>query len=161
VAKARDIPGFADAASFREAAALAVEVRAEEVFEHSQGVLDMTDIERVHAMRVATRRLRAAMEIFAVCFPKKDHRRALKDVKALADALGERRDRDVAIEAMERIGAELTADDRRGIDHLVAELRDEQQAANGALAEALDTMREHDLRARLMALVASARTAAA
>jgi CHAD domain-containing protein len=159
MAKARDIPGFEDAASFREAAALAVAVRSEEVFEHSEGVLDTTDIERVHAMRVATRRLRAVMEIFAVCFPKKEHRRALRDVKALADALGERRDRDVAIEAMERIGDALTADDRRGIGHLVEELRAEQQAANQALADALGRMREDDLRARLQALVAKARTA--
>jgi CHAD domain-containing protein len=157
MAKARDIPGFADAASFRQAAALAVEVRAQEVFDHEEGVLDTSDIERVHAMRVATRRLRAVMEIFSPCFPKKEHRRVLRDVKALADALGERRDRDVAIEAMGRIGDALTAEDRRGIGHLVRQLSEEQQAANQALAEALATMREHDLRGRLQALVAQAK----
>ena len=70
-------------------------VRAEEVFEHSDGVLDSGEIDRLHDMRVATRRLRAAMEVFEPCFPRKRFRKALKDVKALADALGERRDRDV------------------------------------------------------------------
>ena len=34
------------------------------------GVLDVGDIERVHDMRVATRRLRAALEIFGPCFPR-------------------------------------------------------------------------------------------
>ena len=155
MAKARDIPQLAEADSFREAAALAVGVRAEEVFEHAAGVLDMSDIERVHDMRVATRRLRAVMEIFEAAFPKKQHREALKDVKALADALGERRDRDVAIDAMAKIGRALTATDRRGIDHLIDELRDEQRGANAALAAALQTMEENDLRGRLRALAAA------
>jgi CHAD domain-containing protein len=156
MAKARDIPDLEHAASFREAAAMALEVRSEEVFEHAVGVLDTGDIERVHAMRVATRRLRAVMEIFAPVFPRKQHRALLKEVKALADALGERRDRDVAIEAMTGIGAALTAEDRPGIEHLVAELRDEQHGANAALAAALAAIEENDLRGRLRALAASA-----
>jgi CHAD domain-containing protein len=156
MAKAREIPQLARATSFREAAAMAVEVRAAEVFEHATGVLDTSEIERVHDMRVATRRLRAVMEIFAAAFPKKQHRSVLKDVKALADALGERRDRDVAIDAMTKIGLALTATDRRGIDHLVEELRDEQRGANVELAAALQAMEEGDLRGRLRALAASA-----
>jgi CHAD domain-containing protein len=155
MAKAKDIPGFADAETFGQAARMAVEVRAEEVFEHAHGVLDTTDIERVHAMRVATRRLRAAMEIFAPAFPRKQHRALLKEVKALADALGERRDRDVAIDAMTKVGAALTADDRRGIDHLIAELRDEQHGANADLAAALHAVEENDLRGRLRALASA------
>src|SRR3954463_5114507 len=156
MAKARDIPQLADAQSFREAAAMAVQVRAEEVFEHAAGVLDVSDIERVHAMRVATRRLRAVMEIFAAAFPKKQHRAALEEVKALADALGERRDRDVAIDSMTRIGLALTQTDPRGIDHLIGELRDEQHGANAALAAALQAIEENDLRGRLRALAATA-----
>jgi len=156
MAKARDIPELGAAISFRDAAARAVEVRAEEVFEHSEGVLDTGDIERVHAMRVATRRLRAVMEIFAPAFPRKQHRAVLKEVRALADALGERRDRDVAIESMTKIGRALTATDRRGIDHLIDELRDEQRGANAALAAALQAIEENDLRGRLRALAAAA-----
>lgn len=157
MAKAREIQRLGEAASFREAAAMAVEVRAEEVFEHSEGVLDMSDIERVHAMRVATRRLRAVMEIFAPAFPKKEHRRVLREVKALADALGERRDRDVAILAMTEAGDALTAADRRGIGNLVAELLDEQRAANHALAHTLERIEAEDLRGRLRALALGAR----
>jgi CHAD domain-containing protein len=154
VAKARDIP-LADAPTFDEAARMALQVRADEVFEHASGVLDTNDIERVHAMRVATRRLRAVMEIFAPAFPKKPHRALLKEVKALADALGERRDPDVQIDAMARIGAALTAEDRRGIDHLIAELRDEQHGANAELAAVLQRIEEDDLRGRLRALAAA------
>lgn len=135
---------------------MALEVRSEEVFEHAAGVLDTNDIERVHAMRVATRRLRAVMEIYAPAFPRKQHRTLLKEVKALADTLGERRDPDVAIEAMNRIAAALTAADRPGIEHLVGELSDEQHGANVKLAAALQEIEESDLRGRLRALAASA-----
>ena len=156
MAKAREIPGFADAASFREAAARAVEVRADEVFEHSENVLDVEDIERVHDMRVATRRLRAVMEIFAPCFPKDHHRALLREVKSLADVLGERRDRDVAIDALERFRATMPAADRTGIGSLVAELRREQTEANEALAAFIEPDRLAALGDRLRELVAEA-----
>jgi CHAD domain-containing protein len=159
MAKAREIPGFAEAGSFREAAAAAVAVRADEVFEHGDGVLDTGDIERVHDMRVATRRLRAALEIFAVCFPKKELKRALKEVKGLADALGERRDRDVAIAALAAAASELTATERPGLKHLEAQLRDEQARANEALGQMLDHVDGGGLRERLMALTVEARAA--
>ena len=74
MAKARPIRGLGPDTRFGDAAAAAVEVRAREVFEHADGVLDTGDIERVHDMRVATRRLRAALEVFAACFPKKEHK---------------------------------------------------------------------------------------
>jgi CHAD domain-containing protein len=77
VARAREIPDLDCDAPFAAAAALVIGQRAEELFEHSRGVLDTGDIERVHDMRVATRRLRAAMEIFEPCFPPKRWRRAL------------------------------------------------------------------------------------
>src|SRR2546423_11591721 len=152
MAKARDIPGFAESGSFAEAAARAVETRAEEVFEHRAGVLDVSEIERVHDMRVATRRLRAAMEIFAPCFPRREHKRLLKEVKALADALGERRDRDVAIAALGEAASKLTATERPGLRHLQDDLRREQEEANMLLARMLDEIDERGLRERLLAL---------
>src|SRR3954452_789776 len=100
MAKARDIPGLHATMPFAEAAAATVAVRAEELFEHADGVLDTSDIERVHDMRVATRRLRAVLEIYAPCFPKDRFRPLLKEVKALADALGARRDPDVLLDRL-------------------------------------------------------------
>jgi CHAD domain-containing protein len=159
MAKAREIEGFAEASSFTEAAALAVETRTDELFSFGEGVLDTTDIERVHDMRVASRRLRAALEIFATCFPKAAHKRVLKDVKALADALGERRDRDVHIEELQRVSRAFAAPDRPGIGELIRALRAEQEAANVALAEELAAIEASELRTRLIALVEEARGA--
>jgi len=142
--------------SFAAAAARVVEVRAAEVFEQAEGVLDLESPERVHDMRVATRRLRAAMEVFQPCFPRKRLRRALKEVKALADALGERRDRDVEIEFLERFAAEVDADDREGTVALIARLREERLGANDDLAPFVVAERLEKLRRRLARLVEGA-----
>src|SRR3954453_16635182 len=100
MAKARDIDGLHARMPFAEAAAATVGVRAEELFEHSANVLDTNDIERVHDMRVATRRLRAVLEIYAPCFPRAQFKPLLREVKDLADALGERRDPDVLLDRL-------------------------------------------------------------
>jgi CHAD domain-containing protein len=157
MARARAVPGLGPDTPFAAAAAAVVEVRTTEVFAHSAGVLDTVDIERVHAMRVATRRLRSALEVFAVCFPRKRHRRALQDVKRLADALGERRDPDVAIAALRDVRSELQQPDHAGIDSLVAEFRDDQRNGNERLAAALEEARESRLEQRLLELAAAAR----
>ena len=88
MAKARDISGLHADLSYRDAAARTIAVRAQELFDHAEGVLDTSDIERVHDMRVASRRLRAVLEIYEPCFPRKALRDVLRDVKAVADALG-------------------------------------------------------------------------
>jgi CHAD domain-containing protein len=151
VAKAADI-SVNPFEPYAIAAARVVRVRADELFEHSEGVLDTSDIERVHDMRVASRRLRAVLEIFAPCFPQGDFKTVLRDVKALADALGERRDPDVHIEDMEAFETQVQATVRPGIDALVARLRARQARGNDTLAAALEHIRECDLHARLRSL---------
>ena len=155
MAKARRIPGLELQTRFGDAAASAVEVRAAEVFLHADGVLDTSDIERVHDMRVATRRLRAVMEVFAACFPAKEHAKLLEEVKRLADALGERRDPDVAIEELEEIARELGG--ARGLRPMIEELRTEQERGNQRLAAALDRILEQRLAERLAGLARTAR----
>src|ERR687888_82996 len=130
MAKARDIPGLHAGLSYREAAALTVAVRAQELFEQSDGVLDTSDIERVHDMRVASRRLRAVLEIYEPCFPRKALRDVLSDVKGPAD--------------------------RPGVELFAERVRNEQGAGNEALAAALARIEERDLRGRLQALAAGA-----
>jgi CHAD domain-containing protein len=154
MAKARDIGGLDGRMSFRDAGRKAVAVRAEELFDHAGGVLDVDDIERVHDMRVATRRLRAVLEVFAPAFDRQEHKAVLDDVKALADALGARRDPDVQLESLAHLAEALPADAGPGLDVFARRLREEQAAGNEALAAALRTAEQHDLRGRLAALVA-------
>ncbi len=157
MAKARPIPGIGPDVSFREAGASAVEVRTRELFSFAEGVLDTADIERVHDMRVASRRLRAVLEVFGPCFPKPDLEDALDDVKDLADDLGGRRDPDVAIAKLEHVAADLARDDRPGIEHLIDELADRQAAGNDRLRRRLEELEASGLEGRLLSLAASAR----
>jgi CHAD domain-containing protein len=145
-------------ASFAAVARRVVKVRAKEVFKHSDGVLDLDDVERVHDMRVATRRLRAALEIFESCFPHKRHRKALKRVKALADALGERRDLDVEIELLEGLAGQVAGEDRGARAALVEDLRARQRQANDDLAPFVTAKRLKKLRRRLAKLAKAAKT---
>lgn len=140
-------------APFGLAAARVVEVRTVEVFEHSAGVLDLDDVEAVHDMRVATRRVRAALEVFEPCFPRKRHRKALKRVKALADALGVRRDLDVEIALLESLAAEVGGADGEALAALVEDLRVRQRQANDDLAPFVAAKRLKKLRRRLARLV--------
>ena len=157
MAKAREIHGIDPDVAYATAAARVVAVRAGEVVDHAaRGVLDVGEIEHVHDMRVATRRLRAALEVFKPCFPPDEFRGALREVKAIADALGERRDRDVTIASLQDFGEVLAAPDRPGIELLAAKLRAEQAEANEDLAGFVDAARLEALRERLDSLVAAA-----
>jgi CHAD domain-containing protein len=155
VARAREVELDCEA-SFGLAAARVIEVRADEVFEHSAGVLDLDQVEGVHDMRVATRRLRAALEVFEPCFPHKRHRKALRRVKALADALGVRRDLDVEIELLESLAGEVGGEDREALAALIAGLRARQRRANDGLAPFVAAKRLKKLRRRLAELVEAA-----
>ena len=160
MAKAKPIPDLSADVSYAEAAARIVSVRADEVAENATGVLDTSDIERVHDMRVATRRLRATLEVFEPCFPRKPYRRALSEVKRVADGLGERRDRDVAIAVLDGFNEQMPAPDRRGVCSLIERLRDEQAEANVALAPMVEPQRLAALRESMEELVVAAREAA-
>ena len=62
-----------------------------------EGVRAAGDIEYIHRMRVASRRLRAALPIFEPCFPAKSYARWMREITRITRALGEARDADVQI----------------------------------------------------------------
>jgi CHAD domain-containing protein len=148
MAKARPIELDAEM-TFAQAASTTVATRSHELFACADRVLDTEDIERVHDMRVASRRLRAALEVFAPCFDRDDQRALLREVKQLADALGARRDPDVQIAELKRLRTELAPENHAGVDLLIARAREQQAAGNMALREALEAALSQDLRGRL------------
>jgi CHAD domain-containing protein len=137
---------------YAEAGRQVLAVRSDGLFGHIAGVLDIEQPEHVHKMRVATRRLRAALEVFALAFPRKQLRPALAEVKALAAALGERRDCDVQLELLGRLRQDAGRSERIAIDALAAELVREQRVANHNLAKALAHAEHAKLERRLRRL---------
>lgn len=66
------------------------------------GVKEAEDIEYVHRMRVASRRLRAALPLFSGCFPEKQYAKWMQELTRITRALGDARDADVQIAFLEK-----------------------------------------------------------
>lgn len=110
------------------------------------------DIEGVHQMRVATRRLRAALRVFGDVLPgDSDVIRA--ELKWLADALGAVRDLDIQIDAV-RAGAESIEASAEALPPVLAWFEARHVAARAHLLETLDSARYAALVTSLSMLVA-------
>ena len=102
MAKARDIPGSTPRCPFAEAAARDGRGPRARSSSSTPTASSTRDIERVHDMRVATPPpARGARDLRAVLPARRAQARVLRDVKALADALGARRDPDVQLAALD------------------------------------------------------------
>jgi CHAD domain-containing protein len=153
VARAREVQGLDCDGPFARAAMQVIAVRADEVLEQGERVVAGADAEAVHDMRVATRRLRAALEMFEPCLPRKRRRRVRKRLEGLADALGERRDCDVAIELLRGVETEVAEADRPQLAGLVERLGQRRRRADVELSRAVSRKRLRKLRHRVAELL--------
>ena len=64
------------------------------------GVRSGKDVESIHDMRVASRRLRSGLELFKPCLPAKHFPIWEKQVRKVTKALGAARDTDVQLERL-------------------------------------------------------------
>ena len=135
MAKAWEVPGLRRDARFREAAGRVILTRWREMLSYRDGTLAGEDIEELHAMRVSSRRLRAAMDAFAAAFPARAFRVRLRDVKEITDTLGAARDLDVAVDGLAAILDEFAPEERVGIEGLIAEYRARRAEEAAHIAE--------------------------
>jgi CHAD domain-containing protein len=122
MAKASPIDGLDAKTPFDQGAPRALTVRLLDVRAYEDAILHHRDADVVHDMRVATRRLRAAIGMFG----RGDRlEEAAAEVKGLGRALGHVRDLDVQLEWLEHTLAEpdRPADERTGIAHLAEDRR--------------------------------------
>lgn len=107
--------------------------------EHEPGTRLGEDPEEVHDMRVATRRLRAAVKLFSEALPD----RALwleKELRWLAGALGEVRDLDVELDELNAWAAGEQGD-TDSFEDLIEAVEEQRAHARGRMLEALDSGR--------------------
>src|SRR2546426_6146898 len=93
----------------------------------------------IHDLRVTVKRFRAAFRLFRPVLRKKTFRRHREWIEDLNDALGEVRDRDVALVQLRKLTAGL-AQPPRSVADLLARLESERLDATGALAAMLDRL---------------------
>jgi len=109
-------------------------------------VIKGEDIEDVHQMRVATRRLRASLQVVTGIYDPKQIRRYRRGLRQLANSLGAVRDGDVFLEHVTNAHAELPAGDHAQLDRLIAAVRAERAQAREQLLADLQSKRYHKLK---------------
>ena len=129
------------------AAAVGVRVvlvsRMQEMCALRDHALNWSDPEGVHDMRVASRRLRSALRDFMPYVRKSCLKPSLREIKDIARALGQVRDQDVAIMALEKLKPKAPDEITASLAQLIATRK---SILNKARSELRRTVRKSDLR---------------
>ncbi len=97
--------------------------RTAKLLEWREAVLASEDIEAVHKMRVASRRLRATLDAYeAICDPR-SFKKIYKKTKEIADLLGSARDTDVMIQNLQAQTVKAPAEEQVGTQWLIERLQ--------------------------------------
>jgi CHAD domain-containing protein len=105
---------------------------------HEDGSRRGGDIEDVHKMRVATRRVRAYLKAARPALDRVATDRLRNDVRELAGTLGVIRDHDVMIDRLHQEAALLGDPDTGALEHLISRLETERIAGRDRLVTELD-----------------------
>ena len=110
-----------------------------QMLRHEAGTRDGVDIEDLHDMRVATRRMRAAFEVFEDAFTNKAIRTHLKGLRATGRTLGRVRDLDVFMEKAHHYLESLPEERRDGLRPLLHSWEQTREKAREAMVKYLDS----------------------
>jgi triphosphatase len=124
---------------------------------HEPGTRLGDDIEELHDMRVATRRLRAALSLFSDALPPSSST-LREELGWIGAALGAVRDLDVQLEQLDGWLAALPEADQRPIGALRALLETERAAARTEMLEVLDSQRYQTFISRFGRMLRAVRT---
>jgi CHAD domain-containing protein len=138
--KASEVRGLTAQDTTHEAAVKVLWTRFEDMWSFHVGVTKDFDEDDIHDMRVASRRLRTAMQTFRPCFPRKSYGRHYDRIKVLADLLGEVRDRDVLTKELQGDRERLSDGEGSGVDSLVESLKQERKAHRQELKAYLEEL---------------------
>ena len=117
---------------------LVLVTRFEELYGFQETALDWSDPEGVHSMRVASRRLRSALRDFTPYLRKRGVNSVQKRLKSLANALGEVRDCDVSLIALEALEKRAPDDVSPTLKEFIDTRKQRREQAREALKSALD-----------------------
>ena len=118
----------------------------EEVMNHLEGTIKGEDQEHLHQMRVASRRLRAALRVFGPVYPK-SIRGAIERARNITRLLGAVRDLDVRVNHLENLRPLIDKKADRAIDLLVFHTNLQREEANVNLVKGLTQVKQTNWRA--------------
>jgi CHAD domain-containing protein len=149
-ARARTVPpSSTDPAAKAAATAIAAQLRAMTA-EHADAIAG--DVESIHRLRVATRRLRAALRMLREVAPGGEAESTAYELAWLCGAIGAVRDLDVLAQLLEDRATRLEPDFIRALEPLSDTIRGQRTAEQERLVVALDSERYRGLVQRLGAV---------
>ncbi len=125
---------------FTDAARSALSASFHKMMNNANGTRKGDDIEALHDMRVGSRRLRSALAIFAKAFDREEYRALDREIGDITDALGAVRDLDVQLDYLDKLRAELPANEAYGIGRLMERQTKKRAKERKALVRALDAL---------------------
>jgi len=123
--------------TFKEAARRTLLAHFDKMMSHLPGTRTGEQMEHLHQMRVGSRRLRAALSVFAKVFPKAEFRTLDKQIGDITDALGAVRDLDVQMDYLRGVRDPLPENEAYGLTRLIDQLSDERDERRKELVKAL------------------------
>ena len=151
MAKAKRIKGINCKSVASSGIKLVLLTRFHELSGFQGAALDWTDPEGVHSMRVASRRLRSAVRDFMPYLRKRPLADVLKQLRSIADALGEVRDQDVAIAALEEMQSHAPAAMSDGLKNFIETRKQLREQAREELKSILESSELRELEAEFIA----------
>jgi len=153
VAKASKIRDIDRKTDYKYAIGRLIETRFDEMMIHLDGTLSGKDPEDLHDMRVASRRLRAAMDVATTCFPPR-FRYFHKTIKELTDVLGGVRDYDVLRIALIEYRDSRPANERPAINAMLQTCRAEREVNRERLVQFFERLERERFDVRFRGYIA-------
>jgi exopolyphosphatase/pppGpp-phosphohydrolase len=135
------IPQVPELEPFANSGRRKLQERTHKMLELPKEVLKHEDVEAVHKMRVASRRLRATLDAYqSICDPKL-FKSSYREVKGAADALGAARDTDVMLINLRAQLEQVRGDEKVGVQWIIERLntfREQKQLELEAFLQKFD-----------------------
>jgi putative phosphoesterase len=125
--------------------------RIRELDSQTEGAKRNDDIEYVHKLRVASRRVRAALQIFSDCLQTNQIKTWKKTVKNLTASSGAARDADVLIAFLENYSTHVDTRAVQGLEYLIAMQKARRSAMQSDLVKVLDSLETSGILAHISA----------
>jgi len=132
--------------TFTEAGQRMLGERVEKLLEWPDEVLKNEDIEAIHKMRVASRRLRATLDAFEPCCRPRQFKNTYRHVKEMADILGTARDTDVMLEGLHHQSKHVPVEEQAGMQWLIDRLSEYRRQGQQELEAYFEKLDEAALR---------------
>ncbi len=148
--------------SLRSNAPLMLHTRLEELYQFAPYIADPAKVDELHAMRIASKRLRYTLEIFAPCFTSKEFEKLSSQVKSVQEQIGEIHDRDVRgplLQAFLDSHADSRPEIRAGLERLIESQQSERAALYRKFISYWDKLQKQGFRHEFLQMLVQAEDA--